>query len=230
MLSFNFSARSVTAAGAAVLLAFSLNLNAQDKPADKKEKKEIKKEKVVKTVKEGEKKGCACCSGKEMKHEKMSMMKHGKVMKCSTEEKKEGMDCKKENMKEGMDCKMGAMKEGKDCKMGDNKEKMECKVEVTKDADGTVTEETTTSKDGKIEKKIIKKRIIKNDDAAELKDEKPWNAVCPVLGNKVDASVQTVTYNGKAYGFCCAGCDSKFKADPEKYSKNLSEDGKKFLK
>lgn len=59
---------------------------------------------------------------------------------------------------------------------------------------------------------------------------KPWNEVCPVLGNKVDPKVKTVTYNGKAYGFCCAGCDAKFQKDPEKYSKNLSNDGKKFIK
>lgn len=55
-----------------------------------------------------------------------------------------------------------------------------------------------------------------------------WNEVCPVLGNKVDPKVQTVDYKGKKIGFCCAGCDSKFKADPEKYMANLSADGKKF--
>lgn len=59
---------------------------------------------------------------------------------------------------------------------------------------------------------------------------KPWNEVCPVLGNKVNASVKTVEYNGKAYGFCCSGCDDKFAKDPEKYSKNLSKDGKKYNK
>lgn len=219
MLSFNFSARTIVMAGTAAVLALTLNLNAQDKPADKTVKKEIKKEKVIKTVKEGEKKGCACCSGKEMKHEKMPKMNHGKDMKCKDGEMNKGMDCKKGEMKEGADCKMEDMKEGMDCKMGD-----------MKNGEETVTETTVKSKDGKIEKKIIKKRVVKNDDASELKDEKPWNAVCPVLGNKVDPSVQTVTYNGKAYGFCCAGCDSKFKANPEKYSKNLSEDGKKFLK
>ncbi|MGE5497670.1 MAG: efflux RND transporter periplasmic adaptor subunit [Syntrophothermus sp.] len=57
-----------------------------------------------------------------------------------------------------------------------------------------------------------------------------WNEVCPVLGNKVDPKVQTVDYKGKKIGFCCAGCDSKFKADPDKYMANLSPDGKKFSK
>jgi YHS domain-containing protein len=59
---------------------------------------------------------------------------------------------------------------------------------------------------------------------------KPWNEVCPVLGNKINTSVKTVEYQGKVYGFCCAGCDSKFAKDPEKYSKNLSSDGKSFTK
>jgi len=56
-----------------------------------------------------------------------------------------------------------------------------------------------------------------------------WNAVCPVLGNKVNPEIKTVSYKGRTIGFCCAGCDEKFKANPEKYLANLSGDGKKFL-
>jgi YHS domain-containing protein len=56
-----------------------------------------------------------------------------------------------------------------------------------------------------------------------------WNKVCPVMGNKVDVDGPTVEYNGKLYGFCCSGCDAKFEKNPEKYSKNLSEDGTKFI-
>ena len=56
-----------------------------------------------------------------------------------------------------------------------------------------------------------------------------WNKVCPVMGNKVDVDGPTVEYNGKHYGFCCPGCDAKFEKNPEKYSKNLSEDGTKFI-
>ncbi len=67
-----------------------------------------------------------------------------------------------------------------------------------------------------------------NDDSLTV--SKPWNAVCPVMGEEVDPEVGTVTYEGKAYGFCCKGCDKKFKKDPAKYSKNLSDDGKTFLK
>ena len=69
-----------------------------------------------------------------------------------------------------------------------------------------------------------------NDEMSEDKVvAKPWNAVCPVRGEEVNQDVATVEYNGKEYGFCCKGCDAKFKKDPAKYSKNLSEDGKKFI-
>ena len=56
-----------------------------------------------------------------------------------------------------------------------------------------------------------------------------WNKVCPLTGEDVDPEAPTEVYNGKVIGFCCAGCDKKFKKDPEKYMKNLSEDGSKFL-
>ena len=56
-----------------------------------------------------------------------------------------------------------------------------------------------------------------------------WNTVCPVQGEEVKNTVPTVEYNGKAYGFCCEGCDKKFAEHPEAFAKNLSEDGTKFL-
>lgn len=56
-----------------------------------------------------------------------------------------------------------------------------------------------------------------------------WNTVCPVMGKKVNPKVKLEVYNGKAYGFCCAGCDAKFAKDPEKYIKNLNEDGTRFI-
>ncbi len=59
--------------------------------------------------------------------------------------------------------------------------------------------------------------------------EKPFNELCPVMGQKVNPKVKTISYAGKAYGFCCGGCDKKFAADPAKYAANLSEDGKVFL-
>ena len=57
----------------------------------------------------------------------------------------------------------------------------------------------------------------------------PWNKVCPVMGNKVNPKIGTVSYEGKAYGFCCAGCDAKFAKNPAKYSKNLNESGTRFI-
>lgn len=69
----------------------------------------------------------------------------------------------------------------------------------------------------------------KTDSMKGQMSAQPWNKVCPVKGGEVDPEVETVEYNGKAYGFCCPGCDSKFKKDPEKYSKNLNEDGTKFI-
>jgi len=56
-----------------------------------------------------------------------------------------------------------------------------------------------------------------------------WNAVCPVLGKAVNPKIKPVVYDGKAYGFCCAGCDSKFEKNPEKYIKNLNADGTRFI-
>ena len=73
--------------------------------------------------------------------------------------------------------------------------------------------------------KMDKEHVMK---AANI-ETKIWNAVCPVKGGEVDPETPTVQYKGKNIGFCCPGCDSKFSADPEKYMKNLSEDGKKFV-
>lgn len=65
-----------------------------------------------------------------------------------------------------------------------------------------------------------------NEDAAVVQI---WNKVCPVKGEEIDADAPTVEYNGKLIGFCCPGCDSKFQKNPEKYMKNLNEDGSKFI-
>jgi YHS domain-containing protein len=56
-----------------------------------------------------------------------------------------------------------------------------------------------------------------------------WNKVCPVKGEEIDADAPTFEYNGKVIGFCCPGCDTKFQKDPEKYMKNLNEDGSEFI-
>ncbi|MBI5744068.1 MAG: YHS domain-containing protein [Elusimicrobia bacterium] len=52
------------------------------------------------------------------------------------------------------------------------------------------------------------------------RDEIGKEAVCPVTGDKVKISPETisVTYKGRIYYFCCNECDTLFKADPEKYA------------
>ena len=49
----------------------------------------------------------------------------------------------------------------------------------------------------------------------------PINKYCAVdRGNEVDPAV-TYLYQGKVIGFCCEDCVPKFKANPEKYMKDL---------
>lgn len=71
--------------------------------------------------------------------------------------------------------------------------------------------EKKTEKSAKAEKKVI------------------FNAYCPVTGDEIDAEGKTVEYKGKTIAFCCKSCLKKFNKQPEKYMKNLSEDGKKFI-
>ena len=72
-------------------------------------------------------------------------------------------------------------------------------------------------------------KVEKVNDSKETISKEPWNKVCPVKGNAIEDDSPTVEYNGKVYAFCCPGCDTKFAKNPEKNSKNLSEDGKKFV-
>jgi len=37
------------------------------------------------------------------------------------------------------------------------------------------------------------------------------------MGKAVVPTGGSVTYKGETIGFCCKGCDAKFKANPEKY-------------
>ena len=50
------------------------------------------------------------------------------------------------------------------------------------------------------------------------------NTTCPVLGNPASPNI-TADYQGKRYHFCCYGCVSRFKADPEKYIAILEKEG-----
>jgi YHS domain-containing protein len=70
---------------------------------------------------------------------------------------------------------------------------------------------------------------MKMESSTETASTTVWNKVCPVKGEEVDADAPTFEYKGKVIGFCCPGCDKKFQKDPEKYMKNLNEDGTKFI-
>lgn len=73
-------------------------------------------------------------------------------------------------------------------------------------------------------------KISDADNKSEVKEELTvFNSVCPVMGNPVDLDGEKVEYNGKLIAFCCSGCEDKFNANPEKFMKNLSDDGKTFL-
>ncbi len=84
----------------------------------------------------------------------------------------------------------------------------------------------TSSHHGKEPVSQVKDSSVVSETTEEAQ---PWNKVCPVMGNKINPKVGTVTFEGKAYGFCCAGCDAKFAKNPEKYSKNLNENGTRFI-
>ena len=47
---------------------------------------------------------------------------------------------------------------------------------------------------------------------------------CPVMGGKVNKNFYT-DYKGKRVYFCCGGCPSAFKKDPETYIKKLETQG-----
>ena len=48
--------------------------------------------------------------------------------------------------------------------------------------------------------------------------------LCPVMGNPINKEVFT-DYNGQRIYFCCAGCDSTFLENPEKYLKQMRTEG-----
>lgn len=48
------------------------------------------------------------------------------------------------------------------------------------------------------------------------------NKMCPISGEEVTGK-HFVEHGGKKYGLCCAGCAKKFKKNPEKYLKEMSE-------
>jgi YHS domain-containing protein len=45
---------------------------------------------------------------------------------------------------------------------------------------------------------------------------------CPVMGGPINKNIFT-EYKGKKVYFCCAGCEEKFKANPEQYIAKLPQ-------
>lgn len=129
-----------------------------------------------------------------------------------SKEVKEEENSVKKNKKKFMDIKIKKliMKDGK----------------IIKSAD--VDEKEGEAKEPIQEKSIMpEKNMINAED--EINETGIWNKVCPIKGGEVDPESPTVLYDGKTIGFCCPGCDEKFKKNPEKYIKNLSEDGSTFV-
>lgn len=60
--------------------------------------------------------------------------------------------------------------------------------------------------------------------AAAAPAKSQTQAVCPVLGGKVNKAIYA-DYQGKRIYFCCSGCIEQFKNNPEKYLKKLEEQG-----
>ena len=47
---------------------------------------------------------------------------------------------------------------------------------------------------------------------------------CPIMDSPINEDIY-YDYQGKRIYFCCAGCDDKFRAEPEKYIKQMEDDG-----
>ncbi|MBA4251096.1 MAG: hypothetical protein C0425_06515 [Chlorobiaceae bacterium] len=60
------------------------------------------------------------------------------------------------------------------------------------------------------------------------KKDTVFNTVCPVTGEELKGK-HFIKYKEVTYQLCCKRCMRKFDKDPEKYIKNLSKDGKKFI-
>lgn len=77
-------------------------------------------------------------------------------------------------------------------------------------------------KKAKTEKAVLRK-VTPEEDGKET--------ACPVTGDKVTVSTETVSalYKGATYYFCCPGCDKSFMANPEKYAKKKAVTGAKKI-
>lgn len=58
-----------------------------------------------------------------------------------------------------------------------------------------------------------------------VRDQEPKaQTLCPVMGGEINKEVYT-DHNGMRIYFCCPGCDAEFKADPDKYLKQMKAEG-----
>ena len=62
--------------------------------------------------------------------------------------------------------------------------------------------------------------VVAGEDTGKQKAQ----TTCPIMGGKIDKKVYT-DYKGKRVYFCCPGCISEFKKDPEKHIKVLEDQG-----
>ncbi|MHC4536152.1 MAG: YHS domain-containing protein [Planctomycetota bacterium] len=60
------------------------------------------------------------------------------------------------------------------------------------------------------------------DAPANKQKQTAQQTVCPVMGGKINKSV-FATYKGKKVYFCCAGCETPFLKNPEKYLSKLPQ-------
>lgn len=65
------------------------------------------------------------------------------------------------------------------------------------------------------------KHETKPDNAGGLTDVKAVNDKDPVCGMSTAVHMKdTLSYEGRLYGFCSSNCKDEFKKDPKKYVKN----------
>ncbi|MDX2127652.1 MAG: YHS domain-containing protein [Chloroherpetonaceae bacterium] len=79
------------------------------------------------------------------------------------------------------------------------------------------------------QKSVSEKIEVKSAKDSLTAKTATFNSLCPISGEPVNDEANKVDYEGKTYGFCCNGCDEKFKSNPVKYAANLSPNGKEFI-
>lgn len=63
---------------------------------------------------------------------------------------------------------------------------------------------------------------------AQLEASYTYQTRCPVMGGQIDPTSYTDLPTGQRVYFCCAGCEARLLADPDKYVPNLVKQGVKI--